>query len=83
MHVHSRVTEGKVGGLKQEWALLVTRPFLDLYRLLLVECQDQGVPLPCGLLVTTTKVVVTDSWHWVYSAQPGCEPVCVWVLGCH
>lgn len=43
MCVHSRVTEGKVGGLEQELALLVTQPFLDLYRLLLVECQDQGV----------------------------------------
>lgn len=41
---HSRVTEGKVDGLEQELALLVARPFLDLYRLLLVASQDQGVP---------------------------------------
>lgn len=42
--VHNRVTEGKVGGLERELALLVARPFLDLYRLLLVAPQDQGVP---------------------------------------
>lgn len=46
MPVFSRVTEGKVGGLEQELALLVARPFHDLCTLLLVECQDQGVPRP-------------------------------------
>lgn len=43
-HAHSRVTEGKVGGSEQELTLLVAGPFLDPCRLLLVECQDQGVP---------------------------------------
>lgn len=55
--------------------------------------QDPWCSIVClGLPVTRSnsrlflwllKVVVTNSWLWMYSAQPACEPVCVWVLGCH